>query len=382
MRLIFLFTSDGAAQEGSMRPWNPNAETYNFYAKDDNGLRSEGYLYMLHEMVNQGIIDDLLIFIESTRSPGSTIYYKHIWCYVVPEIGYVRQFLKEGDIIWARGGFRSWFNFLNQMKEEKRWLLLYAANTGRARWRFWDVVFDDLHGKHCYDSRGRFFYYFKKPINPDYFRPLHDLGKRYDICVGASHVHDKKGQWKTIEVIAEYKRLFSENLRCIMPGRITHGVRTNKVNTIIDSARLMVDCPGMLSRSKVAEVLNQSHLSVFMGQSGQNDRGPLESLQCGTPVMLASTVRHCPSIWKDNPFCTIAKNPNDITALAHQLKAVLDKHRKAARVRIRCNGFFESKNGLYSVIVPEMKRLFKVFRKYPVPDIQPLIREYIESDRP
>ena len=288
MRLVFLFNSDGAAPEGSNQPWDPHSPSFNFFATGENGLPSEGYLYMLHEMLNQGIIDDLIIFIESNRSPGFTTYYQNIKCYVVPEIGYVKQFLKRGDIIWARGGFRSWFNFLNQMKKEKYWLLLYAANTGRARWRFWDVIFDDLSGEHRHDIRGRFFYYFKKPINPDYFRPFHDFKKRYHVCVGASHVHDKKGQWKTIEVIAEYKRLFNENLHCIMPGRVTHGVKTNNIGSTISSARLSVHCPGMLPRTKLAEVFNQSSITIFMGQGGQNDRGPLESLACGTPILLAS----------------------------------------------------------------------------------------------
>jgi glycosyltransferase involved in cell wall biosynthesis len=375
---VFLFNSDGAAVEGTNTTWDPHAETHNFYAVGENGLPSEGYLYMLHEMLNQGIIDDLVIFIESSRSPGYTTYFNHIKCYVVPEIGYVRQFLKAGDIIWARGGFRSWFNFLNLMKKEKRWLLVYAANTGRARWKFWDVVFDDLHGEHRHDIRGRFFYYFKKPINPDYFRLLPDLKKRYNVCVGASHIHDKKGQWKTIEVIAEYKRLFGEDLHCVMPGRISHWVKTNNIGSIVNSARLSVYSPGMLSRIKVAEVFNQSVVSVFLGQGGQNDRGPLESLACGTPIMLASTARHCPSIWKDNPFCIVARNPNDITSLAYDLRDAVLKYSKMNRIRIRCHGDFQRRNGLYQVILPEMSRLFKVFRKYPIPDIQPLVREYIK----
>ena len=64
MRLVFLFNSDGSAPEGSNLPWDPHALSHNFFATGENGLSSEGYLYMLHEMLNQGIIDDLLIFIE------------------------------------------------------------------------------------------------------------------------------------------------------------------------------------------------------------------------------------------------------------------------------------------------------------------------------
>ena len=377
MRLVFLFNSDGPSPEGSNFPWDPHAPSHNFFATGENGLPSEGYLYMLHEMLNQGIIDDLIVFIESNRSPGFTTYYQHVKCYVVPEIGYVRQFLRNDDVIFARGGFRSWFNFLNRMKEEQRWLLLYAANTGRARWKFWDIVFDDLEGRHRYDSRGRFFYYFKKPINPDYFRPLYHVPKRYDICVGASHVHDRKAQWKTIEVIAEYKRLFGGDPKCVMPGRVTHGVKTNDIGVTISNARLSVHCPGMVPRKDVCRIFNESHVAVFMGQGGQNDRGPLEALQCGTPVLLASTARHCPSIWDRNEFCKVVEDPNDITNIAYELRELFKSNKRCRKLKHRCHGKFDQRNGLYTVVLPEMERLFNVIRKNPKPNVDCLIGEYI-----
>jgi hypothetical protein len=233
MRLVFLFTSDRCCSEGSNVPWDPDKPSTNFYAIDENGLPSEGYLIMLKEMLKHSIVDDVVIFIESSRGTGKTVYNhgsKLIYCYVVPEIGYVKQFLNKDDIIFARGGFRSWFNFLTQMNKEGRWLLLYAANTGRERWKFWDICFDDLTGKHNSDRWGRFFFDFKKPINPNFFYPLYGIKKEFDVCIGASHVHDRKAQWKTVEVIVEYKRLFGESLKCVLPGRITHGVNTNKIN--------------------------------------------------------------------------------------------------------------------------------------------------------
>ena len=145
MRLVFLFTSHRCCAEGSNVDWNPNRPSTNFYAVHDNGLPSEGYLVLLEEMLNHEIVDDVIIFIESSKGTGKTVYSqrsKPITCYVVPEIGYVKQFLRKEDVIFVRGGFRSWFNFLTQMKKEERWLLLYAANTGRARWRFWDIIFE------------------------------------------------------------------------------------------------------------------------------------------------------------------------------------------------------------------------------------------------
>ncbi len=142
MRLVFLYTSVSPCPVGSNQPWDPDKETQNFYAIDGNGLLSEGYFHMIKKMKEEKIVDDLIIFIESAKSPGSTVL-EGISVYVTPQIEYVEKYLKEDDVIFARGGFRTWFPFLNKMKEQKRWLLLYAANTGRARWKFWDVVFDD-----------------------------------------------------------------------------------------------------------------------------------------------------------------------------------------------------------------------------------------------
>ena len=107
MRLVFLYTSVSPNPVGSNSPWNPQERTENFYATNINGLRSEGYLYMLDEVLNQGIVDDLVIFIESSKSPGRTKIDGRILCYVTPQIEYIEEYLKEDDVIFARGGFRT-----------------------------------------------------------------------------------------------------------------------------------------------------------------------------------------------------------------------------------------------------------------------------------
>ena len=375
MRLVFLFTNQGSVPEGADAPWDPKVETKNFYAVNPtNGLPSEGYLYMLKAMLKEKIVDDLIIFIESNRWPGYYIYDPNIHCYVVPQVAHIIPFLQEGDVIFARGGFKSWFNFLTQMSEEKRWLLLYAANTGRERWKFWDICFDDLSGKHRYDIRNRFFYDFKKPINAEVFKPL-NIKKEFDVCIGASHVSDRKAQWKTVEVVVAYKELFGEALKCVLPGRITHGVNSNKMSEKIKRAQIDVLQPGMVTRDKVCEYMNKSHIFVYLGQGGQNDRGPLESLQCGTPVMIASTRRHSPVVYGDSRYCTVAKDPEDFKGIAYQLKEQLDRYRHQSDIRDECHDYFGRVSGI-DVILSDMRRLFDLIRNNPVPNIEILKKEY------
>ena len=165
-RLIFLYMSEGCAPPNSNTPWDPKTKSKNKYAL---GLESEGYLYILRRLSETKVFDEILIFIESNRGPGYFITSTGIKGYVIPEIARINEYLKPNDIIWARGGVRSWYEVLDE-KKGKHWMVLYAANTGRQRWRFWDVVLNDTLGINMIDRRGRFFFDFEKPINPEIFK--------------------------------------------------------------------------------------------------------------------------------------------------------------------------------------------------------------------
>jgi len=359
---------------GSNSYWNPQDETKNFYAvNQSNGLPSEGYFFMLKKMLEEKIIDDLIIFIESAKSPGSTMI-EGIPCYVTPQIEYVEEYLKEDDVIFARGGFRTWFPFLNKMKAQKRWLLLYAANTGRQRWRFWDIVFEDLSGKHFYDAHKRFFYDFKKPIHEKMFFPV-KTERIYDLCLGASHIHEKKGQWKTIEVIIKYKEMFNKSLKCIMPGRGNRGVNTKNINDKVRDHHLDVTLPGMVSRDEVRLIMNQSKLFVYLGGGGQNDRGPLEALRCGTPIMITNPPNHSPVVYCNPQVCEVVRESENFELIASKIRFCLKNSSEGKREYT--TSYFTSSCGLNEVIIPDMRKLFSIIRANPVPDIEPLIKEYI-----
>ena len=259
MRLIFLFTSHGAAPRGSKVSWSPDTPAKNRFAVGEGGLPSEGYLYFLKRMLATGIVDEVIIFIESNRGTGSTTYKIRkgsIKCYVVPEIQYVEDYLKPDDIIWVRGGFRGWWEWLDS-KKGKHWLLLYAADTGRERWLFWDVIFTDFSDQYFLDRRKRFWFPFHKPMNEEIFKPL-NIEPEYDVCIGASHIHDKKAQWKMIEVAKEYKKLFNKDLHCVLPGAARRGAKSNQIYSEIAAHDLKIDVVGLRTRSQMNTVYNQS----------------------------------------------------------------------------------------------------------------------------
>jgi len=297
--LIFLYVNDGGAQSPDICEYNPHQPTSNHFA---HNLPSEGYFCLLKALKDLGVFDNILIFIETTRNPGHLQYEKGIDCHVVPHIRCVDKYLRPGDIIWARGGWRSWHDYLAE-KKGKHWLCLYAANSGRSRWKFWDVIFDDLSGKSYADGLGRFYFDFVKPTNESIFRsvPL-QTKKKYDICIGASHIHDKKGQWRMVYALDVIKNRYNVNLKCVMPGRFLRGVETGAIPQNVISSGLDVDMPGMISRQDLALLMSQCTVFIYAGESGQNDRGPIEALACGLPISVARMSRHHPLVW-DQQFC-------------------------------------------------------------------------------
>jgi len=247
MRLVFLYTQYGAAGDKTCQP--VDAETKNYFAVSEGGLKSEGYFWILKNLKATKVFDEVVVFIESNRSPGTT-HIDGIPVIVIPIIDCLHQFLKPDDVIWVRGGFRSWFVHLEQLKKAGHWLLLYAANTGRQRWPIWDIVFDDYATENRLDSHGRLWAKFNKPVNPDIFRFTNST-PIYDVCVGGSHIHDRKGQWRTIEALWHYKQAHNRNLKAIMPGRPIRGNQTMQIPQKIESWGLDVAVPGMLPRPQM-----------------------------------------------------------------------------------------------------------------------------------
>lgn len=369
MRLIFLYTADGPAPVGSGRRWNPKGCATNYFAQN---FHTEGYFAMLKGMLDCGIVDEVLVVIESSRGPGFKEFQKNMTCLVTPEIANIRPMLRADDVIFCRGGFRTWFPFLTKAREEGRWLLLYAANTGRERWTFWDVVFDDLAGRDFIDDAGRIHLDFRKPTNPDTFYLKFPGESKYDLCIGASRVHDKKGQWRGVEVARNYHCLFGKHLKCILPGSFSHGEKTSWLKEIVTKDRLDITFTGPLDRHFLAEVMNRSKVFCHLGSGGQGDRGPMEAMNCGCKLIIGYPAYHAPWVWQNNDVAWVPDDPDDYMATAIQIHNLIstDHDRQAIA------DYHNSQAGLYDVILPRMERLFSIFKKQPLSNKEYLRKEF------
>ena len=363
MRIVFMYFCKYNAGANSKPPWNPNAPCDPSWK---NHL-TEGYFWQLRRMVETKIVDEVLVIIESNRGPGKLDFpYPNFTGYVIPEISYLHDMLREDDILFIRGGFRSWHDFIVDHYRDK-WKILYAANTGRERWPWWDIILDDLTPpslRPMIDTRERLWLHYEKPINPNIFYPM-DIPKKYDLCIGASHIHDKKGQWKAVEALYEYKLEHGRNLKTIMPGgKIRHGVGTNKIHSML--SELDIELPGFVSRDDLRVIYNQSKVFVHLGGGGQNDRGPLEAMRCGTPLLLSNTSRHGYVTWSDPKFFFIISEDVTTKRIAGLLPIVIEKFHEIKREDVFDH--FEKTSGVENIILPQMKLIFDFLRWNPKAD--------------
>lgn len=314
MNVVFLFMAQGNAVPGSTPDdWEPREPCHPMYHED---FAHEGYFKLMGDLLRNGVIPELQIFYESNHGPGLAKWVDHpkAHCAVIPEIRFAEPYIREDTVVFVRGGFKHWHDWLMKYKS-KNWLMLYAANTGRGRWNWWDIILDDL-GMTCNKDRfGRLYLPFIKPIDDEFFCPTVD-DYRWDIMMGSSHIHDKKGQWRVLEVMKAYEKRYNKRPNAVLPGAPRRGLKTNELLQSIHSKEWDIPMPGHVSRAELKLIYNQSRIALFLGSHGQNDRGPLEALACGTPVMIGSPGYHTSWIRKLPSVFTLAKLENHKTTAA------------------------------------------------------------------
>jgi len=359
MRLVFYYVADGAASPGESPLWDPSIPSKNKFVSK---FAEEGYHSILKMLVEEKIVDEALVVIESCRGSGS---FEHgpIKGITIPQTGSL--ILRPDDVVFVRGGFKSSFPFLERAKENG-WVLFYAANTGRGSWPFWHVVFDDIGGQDKV-VRDRVYLDFRKPTNTDIFYPT-DVERDFDLMIGASRIHDKKGQWRGIEVAIAYEKLFFDKLKCVLPGPWARGVHTAKIKEKIRKHNLDVTITDYLSREELAEHMNRSRVFAHLGSGGQGDRGPLEAMSCGCPIIIGFPKYHAP--WTHNHSFCYTGDPGDYNDIAKHIRFQRQHDRLYFRSKI--SDYAREQAGIKEVMLPRMEKLFDFIRQYPDPSKAPL----------
>lgn len=361
-QLIYLYTSGGAPKCDMHNILSiesiPVCVTRNRYAI---GAETDGMVNMFKTMQKSGYFDSAHVIIDSCVDTGVINLNLHSFIYVMPSLSWVRHLLMPGDIVIVRGGFKPWLPFLDYLyKLRENWILFYRANTNRGHWPFWDITLNDLISEPQV-IRGRLHYNFTKPVNEGIFGVIdapNVMKREYDVMIGASHIHRRKGQFLVVKALQEHYRIFGEKPKAILPGGYLRCSTNSEIHQILKSGDVDIEGPRAMNRNQLAWAMNRSKLFVHAGPGGQNDRGILEAMACGCVPMLYGKGHVSPVIWDNS--CHITQDPCN---LAQSIHTALSTYSDLYEPDI-----YKKINGLHEVAIPKMARLLEFLVQHPKPD--------------
>ena len=369
MRLLYLYYSKATARELDVK-WDPNATSN---SPNIRHYVTDGYAYVFDRLIEEGVIDEALAFMEVGKLNGHYKLNSKHTLYVMPRIDSFPGFVQPGDVIFVRAGFKWWREYLNPF-HNTNWFIYYGAAVPRSNWETWHVVLHDLIeaptiGRHHPRLP------FTKPVNCTLFKARKNVKKEYDFILNSCYsIHDKKGQWKVINAAVEYQKLYNENLKIFMPGGKVKAEKTRQIQNVIDTHNLDVVSPGVIPREDLAEGINKSRMYVHIGHGEQHARSALEAMRSNLPLFIAVTKQWAPFV-SNNPKVTrvYEGDTKDPVALAKALRQML--------IDIKAGKFTEpaehfSKNSHPEKTVAEFKRLFNVMKNHPKPDPKVICKEY------
>jgi hypothetical protein len=364
-RVVYFYECLGNAE----RPiaWDSKRDTVN---KSAIGLETEGFWYLWKTLLERKILDEVLVIVESARSPGYKQWKDNYSLYVIPHINQVDEFLRPDDVLFVRSGYRTWFAFLERIRPEKRWVLFYRAASNRAKWGFWDIVLEDLTDK-SFVFGDKLHYRFNKPTHPDIFKFRDRTIRDIDVMFHASHIHDKKGQWKCVDAAIAYREMYGKDFIGVMPGGFYGGEKTREAYKKIEKYKLPIWVPGMVPKDDLNRWMSRSKLYLHLGGAGQNDRGNLESMLCGCQQLIGNLSYHPPFVYSPDGLGVVI-NDHSPRNVAEEIGRVLSAW--TPHTPFFMSKYYQEQNGV-DVSVRQMEILFDFIKRNPIPDRQLAIKE-------
>lgn len=372
-KLIYFYVSDGARAEGAKVTWRATNTTTNRFAVN---IANEGMFQLWDKLVEKGVFAHAYTFIDSMRgthgkievTPRSTVF-------SVPHLEDILYMIDDGDVVVARGGFKPWYNVLTEINKRGNWVLFYRANTNRNPWPFWDVVLNDLTDRPG-NAGGRLHFNFSKPTNENLFYRDSNVKKKYDVLLNASHIHVKKGQHRFIRAAIKYRAIYKKDISICLPGGFIRSWAKDEILNNIEKYKLDVHMPGGVPREQLNILMNESRLYVHVGAGGQNDRGCLEAMRCGLPVLISNFCAFAPFIYGNLNFSRVVPmgaTDEMVAEVAHDFLSALYinsiRHDDVA-------AYYSKFNGMGEVIIPKMTGLFNHIFEIGKPDRKEILRRY------
>lgn len=327
---------------------------------------SDGYFAVLQDLLHAGIVKSVRFVMDcySVREERRKI-----------EPGFTIEKLRGldwiettcNDVIWCRGGWKSWFPWLNKQIEARRWLIFYGAGTGHQSWPHWDVVLDDTVARTTIAPAGKYtdrlWAHWRKTIPPFFTRVPRD--RDYDFCLGANYVYDRKGQYIGYAALKRYVEVFGERPRVIIPGALRGLGRTSEMFQDLFKTGL-AELPGHLSRQHLADVFNRTRVFVHLGTSSQGDRSPIEAGRVGCRLVLGNPRRHATYLFNSPVPVLMPKVENDLTEIAHLMRQARDED--TDEMRSQMAAYVTQEEGAGPNGSQYLRRVLSIISKYPVRD--------------
>lgn len=363
-----------------------------FYARekeiDLEHWKAEGHHKLFTILAQCGIFDRIDVYTENLS--GNT------YCVPFIEDRYEMTALSrapdydfdvpEDSVVWVRGGFKPWIETLLEVPDlkKKHWVLFYGANTGNERWPYWHIILNDLID--VPDDRQlphKYSIPYRKPINTNVFYFDESIQRDIDICVGASNVHDKKGQYITAKILKRYHERTGRWLRSFMPGSSRGGAETKRMyEGIMRGDYGPMRATGTIPRVDLADRLRRTKTFIHLGGGGQGDRGPMEALSCGCYLILADSGRHAPWLDRIPEACTIVRDPDNPNKIDYLTDLVDKSLRNTSTPRNLFSTYYTVENGIYTNTVVDFQQMVSFFKETPKPNVMAFKEYYDETILP
>ena len=330
----------------------------------------DGHVDLINWFLDNGVVDDAVMIIDRMGAKSPEHHKTDGKLLIETRSGIDDLKPQIGDVIWVRGSFKTWGQSIQRWHRQHIWLIFYDANTGRRNWPYWDVGISDLIDSTRWTLREprKLWWNYTKPVSR-LFRLMPEYKDKliYDVCIGASHIYDRKGQYHTYNAIKAYHKLFGKRLRCLLPG----GYYCRERNTMQMRRELEagvapnVHYVGNIPRDDLVVAFNQSRVFSITAGGGHGDRGPIEAGMCGCPMIIGYTKYHSPYMWQNRRITLVPEDARDPELFARELHDWLEDSRGHER-REEIAAWFREHGSIETGSGPRLRQLFDLFREYPM----------------
>jgi hypothetical protein len=280
-------------------------------------LQTDGHYTLMRELARRGLVDEATIVCDNYARPPEVLD-REPQFQVLSLQGLDDLRPAPGDVIWIRGAWKPWIPWIERYAPSC-WMWYYAANAGHHAWPWWDVLLWDMAAGNREGSEGKLWWHYRKTVSPE-FRLL-DLPEEWDVCCGASHIYDRKGQFRILPVCRRFKELTGRDLKVVMPGafysreRQTEAMRAE----MLAGQWPNITVPGWMDRAKMVEVYNRSRWFYAATCGGQGDRCVPESGMCGCRQIIGLPKNHPPYAYEESWVTYVPPDQDDTDAIAEHL---------------------------------------------------------------